>query len=223
MACKQTGLPRPDRPVRCWPRKIVLLLSVMAFPVLAGACSASADGPGALSHTTSATPTLMAGADQKLPPDARTTPLTPAPVTTVPEPVTTVPAPVSEASAVAATATVGRQPPPPAVTVPSATEACAVALAYLNAHAAPGFAHFCRPGPFQTALGRSFAYTCVPGKTFTCPDGTAEIIIADPACAASYENEASNSFWDFSRAGVIAPGVVQNGRTWDPFGTCPTT
>lgn len=217
MACKQTGLPRPDRPVRCWSRKIVLLLSVMAFPVLAGACAGSADGPLTLSHTASATPTVTAAADQTIPPDSPTTSLAPAPVTTVPAPVT------SQASAIAVTTRIGPRPPPPAVTVPSASEACVVALAYLNAHAAPGFAHFCRPGPFQTALGRTFGYTCVPGTTFTCPDGTAEIIIADPACAASYENEASNSFWDFSKAGVIAPGVVQNGRMWDPFGTCPIT
>ncbi|MDQ2725836.1 MAG: hypothetical protein M3Y36_10125 [Actinomycetota bacterium] len=182
----------------------------MAFPVLAGACAGSADGPLALSNTASAAPTVTAAADQTIPPDAPPTTVAPVPVTTVPAPVTTVPAPVTSQA-------------PPAVTVPPALEACAVALAYLNAHAAPGFAHFCRPGPFQTALGRTFGYTCVPGTTFTCPDGTAEIIIADPACAASYENEASNSFWDFSKAGVIAPGVVQNGRTWDPFGTCPST
>jgi len=94
-------------------------------------------------------------------------------------------------------------------------------MAYLAAHAAPGFAHYCRPGALQTADGPSAAYTCVPGVGFTCPDGRAEIIIADPTCAASYENEASNSYWDFSAAGVIAPGAVQNGRTWDPYGECP--
>jgi hypothetical protein len=106
-------------------------------------------------------------------------------------------------------------------TVVHTAKACAVAMAYLAAHAAPGFAHYCRPGALQTADGPSAAYTCVPGVGFTCPDGRAEIIIADPTCAASYENEASNSYWDFSTAGVIAPGAVQNGRTWDPYGECP--
>jgi hypothetical protein len=107
------------------------------------------------------------------------------------------------------------------VSVPN-PDACAVALAYLAGQAAPGFAHFCRPGSLQTALGASAGYTCVPGPGFACPDGTAEIIIADPSCPASYENEASNSFWDFSQvSGVIGPGAVQDGRSWDLFGTCP--
>ncbi|MDQ2726429.1 MAG: hypothetical protein M3Y91_00855 [Actinomycetota bacterium] len=109
------------------------------------------------------------------------------------------------------------------MTAPPARDACAVALAYLEAHAAPGFAHFCRPGPLHTALGSSAGYTCVPGKTYACPDGVAEILITAPGCAASYENEASNSFWDFSQAGVIVPGAVQDGRMWDPFGACPTS
>ena len=98
---------------------------------------------------------------------------------------------------------------------------CATALAYLSAHAKPGFAHYCRPGKLTVGLTNAVAYTCVPGPTFACPDGNAEIIIADPACAQSYENEASNSYWDFSTGGVIQPGATQDGRTWDPFGTCP--
>ncbi|MDQ2729750.1 MAG: hypothetical protein M3Y91_18245 [Actinomycetota bacterium] len=91
----------------------------------------------------------------------------------------------------------------------------------LAAHAAPGFAHYCRPGPSPIVLGPSAAYTCFPGTGYSCPDGTAEIVIANPRCSASYENEASNSYWDFSQAGVVRPGTVQNGRTWDPFGACP--
>lgn len=146
-------------------------------------------------------------------------------------PVVAPPAP-AVAAPVAAVSPRVTQPLPPAppetagrlpatVPAPAAPDACAVALAYLAAHSAPGFAHYCRPGSLQTALGPSTAYTCRPGIGFSCPDGVAEIIIAKPTCPASYENEASNSFWDFSQAGVVRPGTVQNGRTWDPFGACP--
>jgi hypothetical protein len=114
-------------------------------------------------------------------------------------------------------------PPVVGPAVVSTDDRCAVALAYLAAHAAPGFAHFCRPGSLTTALGASAAFTCVPGSEFACPDGVAEIIIAQPACAASYENEASNSYWDFSDGGVVHPGSVQGQRTWDPFGMCPSS
>ncbi len=105
--------------------------------------------------------------------------------------------------------------------LPSTADECAAALAYLAVHAKPGFAHYCRPGPLNIGVAHTVAYTCVPGTGFRCPDGGPEIIIANPACAISYENESSNSYWDFSSAGVVAPGVVQNGRTWDPYGECP--
>ncbi len=96
-----------------------------------------------------------------------------------------------------------------------------MALAYLAANAAGGFAHYCRPGPLQVGGSAVAAYTCSPGTRASCPDGVAEIVIGDPTCAASYENEASNSHWDFSQPGVIEAGAVQDGRTWDPFGACP--
>lgn len=102
----------------------------------------------------------------------------------------------------------------------STSAACAVALAYLQAHAKAGFAHYCRPGRLAVGVPNAVAYTCVPGARFSCPDGSPEIIIADPACAVSYENEASNSYWNFAGGGLVAPGVVQNGRTWDPYGQC---
>ena len=98
---------------------------------------------------------------------------------------------------------------------------CATALAYLSAHAKPGFAHYCRPGPLTVGITNAVGYTCVPGPNFACPDGNSEIIVADPGCAATYENEASNSYWDFSTGAVIQPGTTQDGRTWDPYGGCP--
>ncbi len=97
---------------------------------------------------------------------------------------------------------------------------CATALAYLAAHAKPGFAHYCRPRHPIVGITNAVAYTCVPGPSFACPDGNPEIIIADPACAASYENEASNSYWDFNAGTVIQQGATQDGRTWDPYGEC---
>jgi hypothetical protein len=109
----------------------------------------------------------------------------------------------------------------PAATVHTLAADCATALAYLALHAKPGFAHYCRPTALNVGIPSAVAYTCVPGAKFSCPDGNAEIIIADPGCPAAYENEASNSYWDFSSGGVIKPGSTQDGRTWDPYGECP--
>ncbi|HWG72716.1 MAG TPA: hypothetical protein VG184_01545 [Acidimicrobiales bacterium] len=99
---------------------------------------------------------------------------------------------------------------------------CAVALAYLAAHAAPGFAHYCRPGLVTLSNGVvAHSFTCYPGTLARCPDGGPEIVITDPGCVAAYEDEASNSFWNFAQtSGYIGPGAVQNGRVWDPFGEC---
>ena len=139
-------------------------------------------------------------------------PVDPAPVSPVPLD----PAPV----AAAAVPVVAPRPPAPPSVEP-APDHCAVALAYLAAHAAPGFAHYCRPGPLHGMAGPSAAFTCVPGTEVSCPDGVPEIVIGAPECAASYKNEASNSNWDFSTGGIIEPGTVQGSRTWDPFGPCP--
>lgn len=156
---------------------------------------------------------------------------------TAPTPTAPVPAPSPSTTAAAVRATtptsapvarlattVVTAPARPAIVVaslPSAAEECSVALSYLAAHAKPGFAHYCRPGPLNVGVAHTVAFTCVPGTNFRCPDGGPEIIIANPACAISYENEASNSYWDFSKAGLISVGAVQNGRTWDPYGECP--
>lgn len=87
----------------------------------------------------------------------------------------------------AAVTTPADRPPPPTVKVPLAPARGAWALAYLEAHAAPGILPFCRPGPLHTALGSSAGHTCVPGKVSACPDGVAEINITEPGCAANYE------------------------------------
>jgi len=151
----------------------------------------------------------------------------PVPASTLP----TIPvAPVATPGSLTAAAVAG--PPATALTTPaqpasvpataaSTDNGCSVALAYLAIHAKPGFAHYCRPGPLNIGIAHAVSYTCMPGKHIQCPDGGPEIVIARPSCAVSYEDEASNSYWDFASSGVIAPGSVQNGRTWDPYGECP--
>jgi hypothetical protein len=77
---------------------------------------------------------------------------------------------------------------PPATIPPAAPSSsaygCAAAIAYLTAHAAPGFTFIC-PG---NALGHE-AMTC-DNYASICP-GEKEIIINDP-CPIAYMNEASN-------------------------------
>jgi hypothetical protein len=143
------------------------------------------------------------------------------PTTAAPPPTTT---PTTTAASIRSAAATTAAPPKVVVTTAVAVttaDECSVALTYLAAHAKPGFAHYCRPRPLTVGISQAVAYTCVPGTRFTCPDGVPEIIIADPACPISYENEASNSYWNFSSGAVISPGAVQSGRTWDPYGECP--
>lgn len=129
------------------------------------------------------------------------------PVTTPP---TRPPAPAPAAMPVRAAPTTvpATRPPRPSGLRPAALASasgygCPAALAWLAAHAAPGFRFVC-PG---YAMGHQ-AMTCrnIPG---VCP-GDAVIIIAVP-CPAAYENEAWNS--------LLSVGLA-SGRV-DPFGACP--
>jgi hypothetical protein len=138
---------------------------------------------------------------------------------------TTVAAPLSAAQAITAAAPVAAAPPititaaptttpptttaaPPATASPSAAAApssgwgCGPAVAYLNAHAAPGFTVEC-PGD---AFGHE-AMTCFNIAGY-CPDAKV-IAIADP-CPAAYMNEASNSWVVTGKSDVPI----------DPYGTC---
>ena len=212
MACRTTDAVDGDAGRRRWPKRLAPVLGLVTV-LLAVA--------GVWAGQATTRPAVAAAAATHPPPSVQ---IVPTPATDTSAPSTTSPAPPVTQPPVAPPATVATtiaRRPAVTVAVPAAPDACAVALAYLAAHAAPGFAHFCRPGSLQTAMGASTAYTCLPGTAYSCPDGVAEIIIAEPTCAASYENEASNSHWDFSHAEVVKPGTVQNGRTWDPFGTCP--
>jgi hypothetical protein len=94
---------------------------------------------------------------------------------------------------------------PPAQTAAAVTAdgyGCGPALAWLAAHAAPGFAYQC-PG---YALGHQ-AMTC-ENVAGVCPHSRL-IVIADP-CRAAYMNEAHNS-WIIAG---LARGPI------DPYGYC---
>lgn len=194
-----------------WPKRLVGLISAVVFFVVIGAYVGPIRSPRAEVVAVAAPPRAVV--EQTV-----------SPVASSPSPVTTpvVPTPPQGALGTSSPAVLLAAAPPGSevVTVSSPPAGCRDALAYLDSHAAPGFALYCRPGPLWTAVGLSAGYTCVPGTQYSCPDGVAEIIIADPMCAASYQNEAANSYWDFSQAGAIKPGAVQGDRTWDPFGSC---
>jgi hypothetical protein len=81
---------------------------------------------------------------------------------------------------------------------------CAAALAYLNAHAAPGFTLEC-PAYSQ---GHQASTSCV-SQNSPC-DEQHVITIADP-CPAAYMNEASNSW-------VL---LGKSNAPIDPYGRCP--
>jgi hypothetical protein len=79
---------------------------------------------------------------------------------------------------------------------------CGPALAYLQAHAAPGFAFEC-PG---FAQGHQ-AMTC-DNVAGVCPG--AEVIVISTPCPAAYMNEASNSW-------VV---LGESDAALDPYGYC---
>jgi len=227
-AWQRTMTRRPPHPARRYD-------GLFLVPVIAALGVASLAAHGGPSHP----PTAAIG-PVTAPPHAGTQPTVtwssaPDVVVTVPVPS---PTPTTTTAAPAAPATTPGLPKPPRDANPSApattpptqppspaatpAKQCSIALAYLAAHAKPGYAHYCRPGPLNIGIAHAVSYTCMPGTTVGCPDGGPEIVIADPSCAASYKDEASNSYWNFSSSnGVITPGAVQDGRTWDPYGECP--
>lgn len=123
------------------------------------------------------------------------------------------PRPLATSTVTTVVATEGRVAAPPPAPAPRGASAsvaatgmafgCQAAIAYLIAHAAPGFRFVC-PG---YAMGHQ-AMTC-HNMAGICP-GEDLIVIADP-CPAAYENEAWNS--------LLAVGLV-SGRV-DPYGSCP--
>jgi hypothetical protein len=104
----------------------------------------------------------------------------------------------------------------------TAPTACDTALAYLHAHGNPTFSMRCEPGALPNGLA---AVTCWKGTGLgvSCLTGGI-VVISQPSCAISYENEASNSWLDFS---TLTSGAINghnrhdaSGRIVDPFGEC---
>lgn len=123
--------------------------------------------------------------------------VTAAPTTTTTAPPATVPpTTVKQPPAVPHTTAAPAPPPPPS------DYGCGPALAYLQAHSAPGF-HFECPG---YSLGHQ-AMTCI-NVAGVCP-GEKLIVITVP-CRAAYMNEASNSY---SVQGLTNTPI-------DPYGYC---
>ena len=95
---------------------------------------------------------------------------------------------------------------------------CAAALAYLSAHAAPGFVSYC-PHFADGSAGE----TVVPPQQVDNPGSvTGFIYIDDVNCVVAYENEAANSH------GHFVPDANGDGNyqwVWpvpfDPYGRCP--
>ena len=105
---------------------------------------------------------------------------------------------------------------------PAATTPCDTALAYLHAHGNPIFEMRCAPGTLPGGLA---AVTCWKATALgvSCLNGGI-VVISQPSCAISYENEASNSWLNFS---TLTGGAINgrarhdaSGRTVDPFGEC---
>lgn len=95
---------------------------------------------------------------------------------------------------------------------------CAAALAYLAAHAAPGFVSSC---PHDA--GGNAAETVVPPQPINNRGViNGAIYINDTSCAAAYENEAANSHGHFA---LDANGDDYYTWVWpvplDPYGRCP--
>jgi hypothetical protein len=178
---------------------VVTIPLVVVASVLIGQVSASPGTTGG-GHQSPAAERFFA-----LSPPTTTSP--PVTATTTPAPTTTtVPRPTTPTAAPAITAA-------PTTTVPVATSApaepsgygCGAALAYLAAHAAPGFTFEC-PG---YADGNE-AMTCVNHA----PECAGEhlIVIADP-CPAAYMNEAFNSNSWSDATDSFTQGI-------DPYGSC---
>ena len=178
----------------------ILLVAVSAIVAMQIASFGHSANHGARTSTT------VAAAYQHAPDrrhvDTTTTTTSTVPPTTTTTSTTAPPPPPAPAATTppppaAAQATPAPQTTRASAVAPSPQEAsvwsCGAAVAYLSAHAFPGFTFEC-PGNAQGREGM----TCLnePG---VCP-GEAIIAIAEP-CPAAYMNEASNS-WEIGRAHV---------------------
>lgn len=173
------------------------LMAALAALALQQATAAAAPFENAV-----ATPTAAAR-PVPWPNHVRSVPEVPAVTTTTTPPTTAPPttAPPTTVQHLVATTPVSAPPKAPAAVQPS-DYGCGPALAYLSAHAAPGF-HFECPG---YSLGHQ-AMTCI-NVSGVC-SGEKLIVISVP-CRAAYMNEASNSW---SMQGLTNAPI-------DPYGYC---
>jgi hypothetical protein len=172
---------------------VLPIIAVAAATVLAAltpGIAAPAPRPGRPSDAAS----RPVATSHRVAPPTTTTSTTTTTTTTAPPPPTPPPAPAQTAAASAPTPGWG----------------CGPALAYLRAHAAPGFQLVC-PGYAQGAQALTcFSYApCVPGERM--------IVIAD-ACPAAYMNEAHNSWVLLHQA--LGTAIPDANAAIDPFGHC---
>jgi len=184
------SVPQPLLPPGCFVVPVVVLL--VAVVAVAGIATARADaGPTRTGLILSGPPS--AGGQSSAPavphPSISIGPAAPAPARGTPTP-----APAAAGSTRATPTGSG----------------CAAALAYLSAHAAPGFRLVC-PGD----AGGYQALTCL-GQA-PCGYDQAMIVIADP-CPAAYMNEAHNS-WVLLHEVTGVP-IPDGNPAVDPYGHC---
>lgn len=180
--------------------RLALLAALGALVVQQATTAAAAPSYQAIeaaqSSATTALPTHTASGVRSAPVSV---PVVTAPPTTAP-PATAPPATAPAAKQLTAT---NRPSPSTATTVaPPSDYGCGPALAYLSAHAAPGF-HFECPG---YALGHQ-AMTCI-NVSGVCSGE--KLIVINVPCRAAYMNEASNSW---SMQGLSNAPI-------DPYGYC---
>jgi hypothetical protein len=187
---------------------LVLLMSVLGFEITDAIADASVGSSRAVvvssevkapvfHHLVPPLPKAVSGTGQVVPPKPVTSRLTARPPARTAPPTTT-----ATVQQVATRAPLSATPVAPAAAAVSGTFGCGAALAYLGAHAAPGFRFEC-PG---YALGHQ-AMTCID-VAGVCPGS--HLIVIDVPCSAAYMNEASNSW--------VLEGLRQ--APIDPYGYC---
>lgn len=187
--------------------RLALLAALGALAVQQATTAAAAPSyqavPAAQTSATTAPPARTASGIRTAPVSAPvvTAPPTTAPPATAP-PTTAPPATAPPAQHLTATNRPSTPAPTHAAVTPPSGYGCGPALAYLSAHAAPGFRFEC-PG---YALGHQ-AMTCI-NVSGVCSGE--KLIVINVPCQAAYMNEASNSW---SMQGLSNAPI-------DPYGYC---
>jgi hypothetical protein len=176
---------------------LVVSAVVVAFLVPVGTPGAGASAAPSFDALAVSSRAVIGHADPDAPVPTGPVPTSPVPASTPPAPVAAQPPASPPTSAAPRTAPVAD-----ATSAGTPRYGCASAIAYLHAHAAPGFAIEC-PG---YAEGHQ-AMTC-DNVAGVCPG--AKVIAISVPCPAAYMNEASNSW--------VVEG--QSHEPIDPYGYC---